>query len=73
MSAMGIYRQLRRLLAAWITSGLADQPGLADPSRSDSDDYCCFAYSDFAAMTVYWAHSDRVGGIRGIQWLGIAK
>jgi hypothetical protein len=25
------------------------------------------AYLDFAAMSIYWAHSDRVGGIRGIQ------
>ena len=31
------------------------------------------AYSDFAAMRIYWAHFDRVGSTRGIQSLGSAK
>ena len=53
-----------------LTSGLAtnrDLANRADPSRSASDNYRSFASSDLAAMRIYWAHSDRVGGIRGIQ------
>src|ERR1700730_7057746 len=30
-----------------------------DPTRTDADNDCSLAYSDFAAMRIYWAHSDR--------------
>ena len=42
-----------------------------DASKSEEwfiSSYCNFAYSDFAAMRIYSAPCDKVGGIRGIQW-----